>query len=109
MNHFLTAAMTSYSAKALGDLLKQTREESGLSLEEMAENLGMKADNLFLIEEGNEIRWNNRRLINTIDLFCRYGKKLCFSVEELPERKLTRQLDQVNELKALLHKFADQL
>ena len=109
MNHFLTAALTSQTTKILGDLLKQAREESGLSLEEMAENLGIKTDNLFLIEEGNEVRWHNRRLFNIIDLFCLYGKKLCFSVEDLPERKLNRQLDQVNELKALLHKFADQL
>lgn len=67
--------------KELGEKFKEAREKTGISLEEVAIDLGYKVSQLEEIEEGNYKDFKDKFLLKTI--LSDYAKYLGFDVEEI--------------------------
>ena len=67
--------------KELGEKFKETREKTGISLDEVAIDLGYKVSQLEEIEEGNYKDFKDKFLLKTI--ISEYAKYLGFDPEEI--------------------------
>lgn len=97
------------AARQLGDLLRESRIKTHLSLEEASALTKHGREKLWFLEEGKIQTWQVKKLYDIIDLFGYYGHKLKFSIDDFDITNTRHDLTEIKKIKVALQEITGKM